>query len=156
MDLERRDRRLASSLDLTRSQADTLQTLRDLGETAMNGLSEAMRVHGTTMTRMVDTMVERGMVERVPDPQDRRVVRVRLSARGEDVVASLRRSKRELMGATLRELPEAELRDMLEGLRRLALLAQQWGEAGSAPPSPRERALWQVHGVRAMKARPPS
>lgn len=129
-DLERRDRKLAAPLDLTPAQAHTLETLEELGETAMNGLADAMRVHGTTMTRMMDTLVERQLVERVPDPQDRRVVRVRLSSEGREVVATLRRVKREMMVASLREMSAAELLSTLEGLRQAAQMAERWGASG--------------------------
>jgi len=36
----------------------------------------------TTVTRMIDRMVEKGRVERVPDPDDRRVQRLHLSDQG--------------------------------------------------------------------------
>lgn len=131
-DLERRDRRLVAPLDLTPSQAHTLEALEELGETAMNGLSDVMRVHGTTMTRMVDTLVERLLVERVSDPQDRRVVRVRLSPRGHEAVATLRRGKREMIVASLREMSSVELQSTMDGLRKASLMTERWGSTGHA------------------------
>ncbi len=49
---------------------------------SMGELSEALAVPVSTATRVVDTLVERGYIERFPDPEDRRVVRVRFTRKG--------------------------------------------------------------------------
>lgn len=121
------DRMLVARCELTPSQAYTLQTLEDQGEVPMSALAEEMRLHGTTMTRMVDALVEKGLVERASDPEDRRVVRVRLSPVGQEAVAELRRCKREFLAAVMQAVPEEELRAIMSGLRRLVALAEQWG-----------------------------
>ena len=48
----------------------------------MGEISDALNVPLSTATRMVDNLVEHGYAERLPDPQDRRVVRVALTANG--------------------------------------------------------------------------
>lgn len=53
----------------------------------MGEISEALNVPLSTATRMVDALVEQGYAERLPDPHDRRVVRVTLSAEGQQVLA---------------------------------------------------------------------
>jgi DNA-binding MarR family transcriptional regulator len=53
----------------------------------MGEISEALNVPLSTATRMVDALVEQGYAERLPDPHDRRVVRVTLSAEGKQVYA---------------------------------------------------------------------
>lgn len=58
--------------------------------TALNGssgltmgeLSDALAVPLSTATRVIDTLVERGYVERFSDSEDRRVVRVRFTRQG--------------------------------------------------------------------------
>ena len=79
--LECCDRALVLCCDLTVSQAYALLTLQEAGAITMNDFAAAMRLHGTTMTRMADALVEKGLVERQPAPGDRRIVRVALSAR---------------------------------------------------------------------------
>ncbi len=129
--LEYCDRSLVARFRLTRSQAYTLQALEDTGETTMNGLADEMRLHGTTMTRMVDSLVDKGLLERATDPGDRRVVRVRLSPTGREMVVDLRKRKRDFLAIALRGIPETELRGVLNGLHRMAALAEQWGAASS-------------------------
>ncbi len=48
----------------------------------MGELSSALSVPLSTATRLIDTLVERSYVERFSDPEDRRVVRVKFTARG--------------------------------------------------------------------------
>ena len=48
----------------------------------MGELSQALSVPLYTATRMVDSLVENGLAERLPDPDDRRIVRVTLTDDG--------------------------------------------------------------------------
>jgi len=51
----------------------------------MSELSSELNVPMSTATRIVDGLVQGGMVERVPDPNDRRVVRVQMSQNGREL-----------------------------------------------------------------------
>ena len=52
------------------------------GTPAMGELSNDLSVPLSTATRIVDWLVERDYAQRLPDPEDRRVVRVTLTAKG--------------------------------------------------------------------------
>lgn len=54
----------------------------------MGELSEALNVPMSTATRTIDWLVESGYVERLHDPEDRRVVRVMLSEAGKELYAT--------------------------------------------------------------------
>lgn len=58
------------------------------GET-VTGLAEACLLQQPTMTKLLDRMVRDGMVKRMPDQRDRRVVRIQMMPRGEQVVKDL-------------------------------------------------------------------
>lgn len=125
--------RLARHLDRARSTAfaahgleswefDVLAALRRAGEpyTLSPGqlLSQTMVTSGT-MTNRVDRLEDRGLAERLPDPADRRGVRVRLTAEGRQQVdaalADLLERERDL----LRSLPRADQQTLSALLRRL-------------------------------------
>lgn len=92
--------RLARHLDLARKDAfasqgleiwefDVLAALRRTGRPYE--LSPGALIHETlstsgTMTNRIDRLAARGMVERLPDPRDRRGVRVRLTPAGRAAV----------------------------------------------------------------------
>src|SRR5690348_17459940 len=92
--------RLARHLDLARREAftahgieswefDVLAALRRAGspyELSPGRLLRETLVTSGTMTNRVDRLAARGLVERYPDPDDRRGVIVRLTADGKEAV----------------------------------------------------------------------
>lgn len=64
------------------------------------------------MTRVVSDLEERGLVIREPAPSDRRLVIVRLSREGEELLAADRKRRDAWINQRLRELT-AEERDVL-------------------------------------------
>jgi len=102
----------ARDLEVTVGQIHCMRAVERLGEPTMSELAEALRFHPSTLTTLVDALVERGLVERRDDVDDRRIVRVTLTEKGKR-----RRAKhREAMRARLRELM-GEISD--EDLRRI-------------------------------------
>lgn len=70
--------------DLSFSQYITLKKLA-LGTTSATDLARAAELNPGAMTRLIDKLIERGLVERHADPADRRVVRIQLSAQGQAI-----------------------------------------------------------------------
>ena len=70
--------------ELSFSQYITLKKLA-LGATSATELARAAELNPGAMTRLIDKLIERGLVERHADPDDRRVVRIRLSEQGEAI-----------------------------------------------------------------------
>ena len=52
-------------------------------------IAKRLRIEGPTMTRMLDTLEADGLVERLPDPADRRTKQLRLTAEGERVLEEI-------------------------------------------------------------------
>jgi len=133
MEVLSRVSRLSHHLDRARRQAfaehgleswefDVLAALRRAG--APYELSPGRLLHETlvtsgTMTNRVDRLATRGLVERFPDPGDRRGVLVRLTAAGRstvdgalaglldrerDLLAGLERTEQQLLATLLRSL----------------------------------------------------
>lgn len=124
-DLESCDRALVGCCGLTVAQFNAMLALQELGSATMNEFAAEMRLHGTTMTRMVDALIEKGFVERRPDPEDRRIVRVDLSAAGHEMAERLRVSKRQLLGSAMAEIPAGEQETVLRALERVAVLLEK-------------------------------
>ncbi len=70
--------------DLSFSQYITLKKLA-LGTTGATDLARAAELNPGAMTRLIDKLIERGLVERHADPSDRRVVRIQLSDQGQAI-----------------------------------------------------------------------
>ena len=79
--------------DVTPSQSRALGTLARHGPVRLGALSEHLRIAPRSATEVVDTLVVAGLVERRPDPVDRRATLVVLTPRGEEVSAAIRAAR---------------------------------------------------------------
>ena len=52
-------------------------------------IAKRLRIEGPTMTRMLDTLEADGLVERLPDPADRRTKQLRVTPEGEKVLSDI-------------------------------------------------------------------
>jgi DNA-binding MarR family transcriptional regulator len=118
--LECCDRALVGCCGLTVAQSYALLTLQELGTATMNEFAAEMRLHGTTMTRMVDALIDKGLVKRSADAEDRRIVRVSLSSAGQEMATRLQESKRKLLSSALVDIPAGEREKVVEALERMA------------------------------------
>lgn len=83
--LDRELKEFFAAYGLERWEFDVLATLRRSGppyELSAGALNKAAMVTSGAITNRIDRMAARGLVERIPDSDDRRSVRVRLTDRG--------------------------------------------------------------------------
>jgi DNA-binding MarR family transcriptional regulator len=74
-----------AELELAPAQAVALQELEAERPISMRELAERLRCHPSNITGLVDRLEARGLVERRPDPRDRRVKGLALTPTGEQV-----------------------------------------------------------------------
>ena len=106
--------------DVTPSQARALRIAADVasGEAPprLSVLADRLRIAPRSVTEVVDALEERGLVERRPDPADRRAALVAATAEGlrlHAVLAKARRQASEDYLAALAPRDRAELRRIL-------------------------------------------
>lgn len=63
----------------------------------MNELARFLRVSKPAVTGLADRLIAQGLIAREGDPQDRRIVRVRLTAKGHRVLRTLGDQKRRIL-----------------------------------------------------------
>jgi DNA-binding MarR family transcriptional regulator len=118
--------------DLSLARFDLLMQLhRDDGQTLAT-LSRRMLVTAGNLTGLVDRAERDGIVERRPDPNDRRMTRVWLTAKGAKVAAKAIVRHAEIAEELLRPLEQKERDDLRRLLGRLR-------QALDASVSPRPR-----------------
>jgi MarR family transcriptional regulator for hemolysin len=103
----------ARAFGMTRAQWVILARLSRQPGLSQNELATICEVEPITVGRLVDRLELRGMVERRPDPTDRRVKRLHLLPAAEPVLVQITRS---------REYLDAEITDGLYGPAREALV----------------------------------
>lgn len=91
-------------------------------------IAQHLGIDRTMLTYLIDDLEAAGLVERKPDPNDRRARQILLTEPGHQLVCALEKRLREAENALLGPLEEAE-RDVLRGL--LHRLATREAAAGS-------------------------
>jgi DNA-binding MarR family transcriptional regulator len=122
------DRRIADAgLGLTPGEGRTLAHAARAGMVRQNVLAEQIGIEAMTLSTYIDRLEAKGLVERVPDPDDRRAKLVRLTETASDTLggvnaaaASIRKDASAAMDtvdwATLLRLLR-QARDSLAGVR---------------------------------------
>jgi DNA-binding MarR family transcriptional regulator len=125
----------------------------------VSDLARQLAVTAATASTLVDRLVERGLVERREDPQDRRQHRCRVSAAGQELLARFCEAARSQSSELLEVLSDQELEAVLRGITLMIRAAERVAGAvidrmgvlegtPSPPPSPRGRG-----GLRAPSSR---
>ena len=63
-----------------------IRILQESGSASMSELARWMRMPKQRMTKLADQLIEREFAERIPDPDDRRIVRLRSTERAQEYV----------------------------------------------------------------------
>jgi DNA-binding MarR family transcriptional regulator len=105
-----RGRRVNSSVSLT--QLSALATLAREGPITPGALAAKERVQPPSMTRVIASLAELGLVDRAPHPTDGRQVIVSLAESGKDLIATEATARRAWMTDRVATL-DAEQREVL-------------------------------------------
>ena len=108
---------LAHEFELSFSQMKALHHLHDDRVMSVKGLGETLGLSVAAMSRAVDELVQRGLMDRTEDPSDRRIKRLRLTAAGHELVQKMRELRMagfEQFVATLSPKERAQLAKALE------------------------------------------
>jgi len=124
---------------VTAHQLEALGQLPATGQT-MRRFAAAVGISGAAATALVDRMVAQGLVERLPDPQDRRTVWVAPSERARGMLMSYQAWRRAMMASVLRRLDVGQIAALVELLDTLTGSEEESPPAASAslritPPS---------------------
>jgi DNA-binding MarR family transcriptional regulator len=93
---------------LSPAQASALGAVNRLGHPTLGELAAIEQVQPPTMTRLVATLAEAGMVTRVTDTADRRSARVHITPTGKRTLERIRTLKKAFLSRRLSELQPDE------------------------------------------------
>src|SRR5882757_9756617 len=106
--------------DIAPSHSRALGVLMRHGAMRLSELSDHLHIAARSTTEVVDGLQDRGLVERLPDPNDRRATLVRLTDQGTELgaaVLSARAAEAEGFFSRISESDRAELARILRELR---------------------------------------
>jgi len=104
---------------MTATQRIALFEVGEGGSLRLNDLADRMGVSAPTASRSVDALHELGLVERVPDPDDRRALRIDLSAAGKELLAERKAKAEQAFAPAVAALSDAERAAFSQLLRRM-------------------------------------
>jgi DNA-binding MarR family transcriptional regulator len=116
--------RLATN-DIPPLQLSALATLDKHGPLRSGELAAREAVTAPTMTRVLASLAERGLVTREPDPTDARSVRVSLSPAGVGTLARIRSERTALLGARVARLSDEQRAALVAALPALESLVEE-------------------------------
>jgi DNA-binding MarR family transcriptional regulator len=108
--------RQESGAGLSPSQQSALAVIANHGPLTLGALAEHERVAPPSITKVVTKLEADGLVVRSPDPGDRRVCRVAISAHGDALLEESRRRKTAWLAARISELDSDRQRRLANAL----------------------------------------
>jgi DNA-binding MarR family transcriptional regulator len=112
---------------MTLVQYRALVVLSYRGEQRIADLAEVLAVNSSTVTRLSERLVRKGLVRRVSDPDDRRTTRIAITAAGADVVEAVTARRRSEISRIVRKMPAASRLAAVDALEAFT------GAAGEGP-----------------------
>lgn len=98
---------------ITLPQFLILDFLSRQGESKMTEMAHFMQVTTAAMTGIVERLVRDGYVVRVYDPEDRRIVKVKLTAKGNELVRKINEQRRKMVIKIFGNISEVDRQDYL-------------------------------------------
>jgi MarR family transcriptional regulator, transcriptional regulator for hemolysin len=119
----------------TRAQWIVLFRLRDQEGLSQVDLADVLELQPISLVRLLDRLVEHGLVERRSDPRDRRANRLFLTASGRQLADDLDSLRDSIAVDVLREIPASAIETSLKTLRdvkeRIKTLAEPPGNVAA-------------------------
>ncbi|MDD5172449.1 MAG: MarR family transcriptional regulator [Candidatus ainarchaeum sp.] len=92
------------------------------GAMPMSELGRHMGRSKPSMTAIVDDLIGEGLARRLPDKDDRRIIRIEMTEKGKKIMEERRKIARQAIRANLAQLSESELEELcvsLENVNRI-------------------------------------
>jgi MarR family transcriptional regulator, lower aerobic nicotinate degradation pathway regulator len=105
--------------DLSPLEFSVLVRLHDSGSWTQNSLGRSIFMEPANIGALVQRLADRGLVTRLPDPDDRRAIRVAITPAGVELLAAARPEADAANAHTLAILEPAERAELMSLLRRL-------------------------------------
>ncbi|MFP4456336.1 MAG: MarR family winged helix-turn-helix transcriptional regulator [Clostridia bacterium] len=117
--IKRRGRDILTDFKITPPQFNALLVLRKNGDMTIGELGEAMYLACSTATDLIDRMERNGLVERARDTNDRRVIRIHVLDKGEEVLEHVMIARKNYLQEVLEHVDNNQCQKMIESMSLL-------------------------------------
>lgn len=126
--LSRRLRHTAAGSDLTPSDISVLTTIVRRGPSPIAELATIEAINPTMLSRIAGRLTQRGLIERIPDPDDRRSAKLAATAAGTRMRERIQRERAAALQAPIAALSARQRSTLEKALPVLEELAERLGE----------------------------
>lgn len=121
---------------MTRAQWGILIWLERQPGISQKELAELLEVEPITVARLIDRLETRAMVERRPDPKDRRIWRLHLLPPAYDVLLEINQQRDEMIHTVSQGIEPGTMDTMIEALLRMKSTLTHEAHASRRGPQP--------------------
>jgi MarR family transcriptional regulator, transcriptional regulator for hemolysin len=114
----------------TRAQWIVLFRLREQEGLSQVDLADVLELQPISLVRLLDRLVEQGLLERQHDPRDRRANRLFLTSAGRQLVDDLDSLRDQIAETVLEHVPSESIQTSIETLREIKDRIKGLGEPG--------------------------
>lgn len=111
------ERNEAMCCGVTLTQCHTIIEIGRKEQITVNELSELLNLDKSTVSRTVEQLVNYGILNREPDPKDRRYVALRLTNKGEELFRSIEQRMEAYFTELIASIPEEKREQVIESLQ---------------------------------------
>ncbi len=97
----------------TMLQFSALNFLKDHSDSSVGDLARFLQLSKSSATQLTERLVKTGAVERVEDPQDRRIIRLVLTSGGEKEFIVLKKDFMGKMKKFISKIPDRDIRELI-------------------------------------------
>ncbi|MGZ7043937.1 MAG: MarR family winged helix-turn-helix transcriptional regulator [Methanobacterium sp.] len=104
---------------IPRSYYHVLGVLKKRGELPMSKIGNRVHISKSNMTSLIDKLVEDGLVERIPDKNDRRVINIKITDKGNDLLKNLRKHSNNEIKKNLSALSDEDMEKLYDSVENI-------------------------------------
>lgn len=97
----------------TMLQFSALQLLNEKPKATMGELAQYLQMSMSSATQLIERLVKTGLVKRVHDTKDRRVIRLIITQKGKEQLTNLKNDILAKMNKFLSKIPEEDIQELL-------------------------------------------
>ena len=106
----------ASKYNLSTTQYTCLRYIYLHPDSSVINISKAFSISTAAATTLVDRLVKIGLINRLPNPEDRRLVKLNLTEKGQDIFNAILNSEQEKWQILFDMLPQQSLHNLIESM----------------------------------------
>lgn len=127
-----RDREQICCHDISVTQGYALEALVERGQMRLGDLAEVLMIDKSTTSRVVDSLVRKGLIARVHSMEDRRAVRLAPTKKGDVLYQKIRVSMVDAKKVLIEDLSPEVRQAAIELIKRLTRAAEEGTRAAGA------------------------